>query len=116
MEAPMRISIYSQPWNGATHISFSVFRDGKTFVAKPVQLEWTPIEPFQLDVPATLSLPMNVAQEFLTAMSTALDDRGIKPANDHHIAGQLEATKAHLEDMRGLLAWFTQGGEHQHEN
>jgi len=38
----------------------------------------------------------------LQAFAEALSERGIKTDNDHKIAGTLEATKYHLEDMRKL--------------
>lgn len=38
----------------------------------------------------------------LQAFAEALDKHGIKTDNDHKIAGTLEATKYHLEDMRKL--------------
>jgi len=38
----------------------------------------------------------------LQAFAEALSEHGIKTDNDHKIAGTLEATKYHLEDMRKL--------------
>lgn len=38
----------------------------------------------------------------LKAFADKLSDLGIKTDNDHKIAGTLEATKYHLEDMRKL--------------
>lgn len=46
--------------------------------------------------------------EQLQAFADALANHGVKTVNDHHNAGLLEATKAHLEDMRTLV--FKKGG------
>lgn len=44
-----------------------------------------------------------MTDEQLQAFADALAKRGVKTVNDHHNAGLLEATKAHLEDMRTLV-------------
>ena len=44
-----------------------------------------------------------LANDFLKALAEALDQQGIKTDKDAKIAGTLEATKYHLEDMRKLL-------------
>ncbi len=106
----MKVRIYANPWDTLTNIAFLIQRDGEWQIAKPMKLEFEPLKE-GTDTPASLSLGAEVATEFLMALATALDDRGIKPPHDHHIAGELKATKAHLEDMRGLLAWFTQKDE-----
>lgn len=113
MDSPMKVRIYSNPWNSVTNIAFLVQRNGQWHIAKPVKLEFEPIKEGD-ETPATMMLAPEVATEFLNSLSQALDDRGIKPANDHKLAGQLEATKFHLEDMRGLLAWFTTQGDDDH--
>lgn len=39
----------------------------------------------------------------LQAIADAISERGVKSNNDHKNEGLLEATKAHLEDMRNLV-------------
>lgn len=43
------------------------------------------------------------AKAMMAALAEALEDEGIKTPNDFKIQGLLEATKAHLADMRQLL-------------
>lgn len=43
-----------------------------------------------------------IPEDALQAFAEALAGRGIKTDNDHKIAGTLEATKYHLEDMRKI--------------
>lgn len=43
-----------------------------------------------------------IPNDAMQAFANALSDAGIKTDNDHKIAGTLEATKYHLEDMRKL--------------
>lgn len=43
-----------------------------------------------------------IPNDALQAFAEALAERGIKTDNDHKIAGTLEATKYHLEDMRKI--------------
>ena len=50
-----------------------------------------------------MKLSSFIANDFLQALAEALDQQGIKTDKDAKIAGTLEATKYHLEDMRKLL-------------
>lgn len=50
-----------------------------------------------------LKFPEFMADKIFKSMAELFDKRGIKTENDHKIAGTLEATKFHLEDMRKLL-------------
>ena len=50
-----------------------------------------------------MKLSSFIANDFLEALAEALDQQGIKTDKDAKIAGTLEATKYHLEDMRKLL-------------
>jgi hypothetical protein len=113
MDSPMKVRIYSNPWDSLTNIAFLVQRNGQWMIAKPMNLEFVPLKEGEV-TPASLTLVPEVATEFLKALSQALDDRGIKTDSDAKLQGTLEATKFHLEDMRGLLAWFCNGGEHDH--
>lgn len=111
---PMKVRIYSNPWDNTTNIAFLVQKNGQWHIAKPVELVFEPIEDGTMNIPPTIMLSSEVAHEFLTGLAQALDDRGIKTDSDAKLQGTLEATKFHLEDMRGLLAWFTQQGNEDH--
>ena len=63
---------------------------------------YEPIRPF-------LTLPFIMAKELFTGLAEALDQSGIKTESDAKIAGLLEATKAHLEDMRTLVFKLQKG-------
>lgn len=77
--------------------------NGKIAVGKPMDLELEiQEEGFELPEP-TLKLNPNIGEEFLKAMATMLDNRGIKTKSMHTIEGNLEATKYHLEDLRKML-------------
>lgn len=43
------------------------------------------------------------SRQMLIALAEALETEGVKTPNDFKIQGLLEATKAHLEDMRTLV-------------
>ncbi len=107
----MKVRITRDPlFHGVSIILYAKDETGKMMVAKPLSLEMvdyaegTVVEP-------TLRLDAISADSFLASFADALDNQGVKTTSDHHVAGELKATKAHLEDMRGLLAWFTQKDE-----
>lgn len=102
MNAPFEVRIYSQPWDGATHIAFLRKVDGQTQIAKPILLEFEPIKEFEPHE-ATLKLNPITAKEFLQAMSNALEEHGTPSVSASKISGKLEATEKHLEDMRKLV-------------
>lgn len=96
----IQVLIRKDHWRGSVGIQFRSRRDGKTFIAKPVQLVFEertdrcqPSEP-------TLEIDDELAPSFFQALAEALDERGVKTENDHVVAGKLEAMKAHLEDVR----------------
>ena len=48
-------------------------------------------------------IPCTDAEDMLKALAAGLDAHGIKPAAEPEAAGELKATKYHLEDLRKLL-------------
>ena len=69
------------------------------YVALPVQLKFKRVEE---GMPIKPTLSIDGGREFLQSLRDALDDLGI-PSNRHaKVEGLLEATKAHLKDMREL--------------
>lgn len=77
-------------------------RDGGRYLVKPVQLVFKKIEEGELIEPS-IKLGSSLAQPFLQSIAEALDKNGVKTDNDAKIAGTLEATRYHLEDLRKLL-------------
>ena len=77
-------------------------RDGKTYVAKPVELEFVHVQDGERCEP-TLTLPDRVDKAFFQALAEALDGENIKTDKDAKIEGTLDATKYHLSDLRQLL-------------
>ena len=75
--------------------------DGKRYIAEPVEIKFKEHK-LGDDAKPTISLGFSLSGEFLKAMAEALDKQGIKTENDFKIAGLLEATKYHLEDMRKI--------------
>ncbi len=49
-----------------------------------------------------LKVPGTMRDELFRSLAEAMDKQGIKTENDHKIAGILEATKYHLEDLRKI--------------
>lgn len=68
--------------------------DPETWTMKEVEFS-----AMQADIPPSLRLPSGV----IKALMPALQAHGIKPPDEHKIAGLYEATKYHLEDLRKLL-------------
>jgi hypothetical protein len=58
-----------------------------------------------------LSLSGVMAKEFFQTLAEALDKEGVKTDNDAKIAGTLEATRYHLEDLREMLKLGAPKGE-----
>ena len=70
------------------------------YVALPVELDFQRVEENSEIKP---TLKVRGGREFLQALRDELDNLGI-PSNRHaKVEGLLEATKAHLEDMRTLV-------------
>lgn len=101
----MKVSIQSNPQFLQTDITFYKEENGKfavmTEVSKGIPVMTEIPEGSYIDHP-TLRLPEHLAHELFVALAEALDKKGIKTENDYKIAGTLEATKYHLEDMRKL--------------
>jgi hypothetical protein len=77
--------------------------NGKTYIAKPVKIEFEELNERNMRIESTMIFDKNLAPDILTALSTALDKHGVKTDNDFKIQGLLEAKDKHLEDMRVLV-------------
>lgn len=98
----MNIQIRSD-WVGyGLEIIFWEERDGKVYAVQPMEMIFKEC-PGGATTGPSLRIAGAYANEFMKAFAEALDKKGVKTENDHKIAGTLEATRFHLEDMRKLL-------------
>ena len=102
--------IYQESVTGEINITFIDRKEGRLYVAQPVELilkerrRGERVEP-------TIRMDYLYAQEFLKALAEALDKNGIKIDKDAKMEGLLEATRYHLEDLRKLLKLNIEGGK-----
>lgn len=99
----MKVKIWQEDL-GHTRIAFYEEREGTihiynlyTGVIRKLELCEAVPQDFVLKIPHTLSA------ELLQSLAEALSEKGIKTDKDAKIAGTLEATRGHLEDMRRLV-------------
>ena len=99
------LKVYINPsvYQDTVEIAFVEDRpNGEIAIARPMQLEMEIVKEGDPIAP-TLVIPRRWAGQFLQAMAEALDQQGVKTDKDAKIAGTLEATRFHLEDLRYLL-------------
>lgn len=116
-EPGLKLKIYFKTELWADQVAMYLVGDdayGKTFIAKPMDLVFEPMtEGAQFKEP-TLKFAGHMSREFLPALANALAEAGYR--HESTDAGELKATKAHLQDMRTLALKATpyrnpQGGE-----
>ncbi len=90
-------------WSGGVEFIFFEHRDGKTYVCKPMQIIMEPTGPDGSFSGPSLKFDGVFGDIFLLALAEALDKSGVKTDKDAKIAGTLEATKYHLEDLRKIV-------------
>lgn len=73
------------------------------YIAKPIRLEFEPIQPGQAIKESTLHLSGHEGEDFMRAMAECCHREKIQPPEPHRLEGEIEATKRHLEDLRMLL-------------
>jgi hypothetical protein len=78
-------------------------RDGKTFVAKPVTLDFVEISQYGTTDGPTIGFDMFQVREFLVSIAAELDKNDIKKPSEDKVYDLLEAKNDHLQDMRKLL-------------
>ena len=88
-----------QQWDGTVRF-YIVNREshGGASLAKPVTLEFAPMDPSTYHEP-TMTMPMMVGQAFLKAVVTEVVNKGLHPKE---VDAELKATKIHLNDLRRL--------------
>ena len=98
----IKVYIRREFYGRGIEIAFFIEREGKRYIAKPIELEFIEYDGAAKAEP-TLVLDRFLAPKFLKALAEALDKEGVKTENDYKLQGILEATKKHLEDMRRLV-------------
>lgn len=77
--------------------------NGERRVVMPVgDLVVTRVDP-GIAVEPTFWLPAYSAKGLLESLASEIRDIGVKPKDESHLAGHIEATERHLEDVR---KWF----------
>jgi hypothetical protein len=71
-------------------------------VAKPVELEFVPMEEGKISQP-TVSINSLEGQQLLKSLIEELENQGIRADKEAKNEGELIASKYHLEDLRKLL-------------
>ena len=99
----LEVRMFNDARNDRTEFLFCEVRNGKLFIAKPIEpLEFHEHEEFKIIDP-TFTVSNLQAIPMLQAFAETLDKQGIKTDKDAKIQGTLEATNKHLEDMRKLV-------------
>ena len=79
-------------------------RDGSKVVVNPIDITQTStLEPTMIPPEPTIRFHGHEAQQFLQGLSDGLVEAGFTPDAIKASDKQVEAIKAHLEDMRGLV-------------
>lgn len=98
------IRAHREPWLCDTislRLAKIIERDGSRTVAlaEPLMMRVKTEEELQCEVPATIRLRPDEAQQFMDELWRV----GIRPTEGAGSAGQMAATERHLEDMRSLV-------------
>lgn len=94
------IHIEREPWSGEYGVLFVREYGGKRYVARPFpELIFDAVPDGGVIQGPTLRLLPSDLQD----LADEITKLGVKTENIHKIEGVLEATKAHLEDMRKLV-------------
>ena len=97
-----KVSIYKEPWNNALSITLWEERDGRIFVANPVNLTFSETKQGYTTDP-TMRFDHFSGPALLKAFAEALDQNGVKTDSDAKLLGTILAKDKHLEDLRHLL-------------
>lgn len=97
----LKIAISQEAWAGGTSVWIARKGPQGLAVAEPVELVFRAAEE-GATVEPTLQMNSEFAHQLFAALAEALDEQGIKTTKDANLAGELTATKYHLEDMRSV--------------
>lgn len=102
MTEKFHVSIFKQEWNAGLAITIWEERNGRIYVAKPMDIVFKEC-PQGYSTEPTMRIDHFHAPEFMRAFAEALDKAGVKTESDATIAGTLKAQSYHLEDLRKML-------------
>lgn len=98
----MKFNVQQEIWSGAIALRIAVKTESGLAVARSITFEQ--IKPNEITDPV-----LNMTQEDAQLLADALYGAGIRPTAAAGSAGQLDAVKNHLEDMRTLV--FKRGNQ-----
>lgn len=94
-----KLNLERHPWSHHVEFIYAERRDGRLWVARPIELLERGPEYDGVTPEITFSLPMGECQ----ALMDRLWQIGLRPSEGTSSAGALAATQKHLEDMRKLV-------------
>lgn len=97
-----KVSIYKEAWNDGLSLTLWEERDGRIFVANPVNLTFSEAKQGYTTDP-TMRFDHFSGPALLKAFAEALDQNGMKTESDAKLSGTISAQSKHLEDLRHLL-------------
>ena len=105
LKSGMNVMIRRHDWNGSIDIYLAEKReDGTIWIGKPMDILFERYqEGEELERRATIHIDSDYSDDFLKALADELDSKGVKTDSDAKIAGTLEATRSHLQDMRTIV-------------
>jgi hypothetical protein len=96
----------NQHWNNPGAADVIIYREAGGDKIQVLYIEdaktWT-VSVKEFSAAAVVEPSLRLPAGVLEALMAGLQEHGIKPPGEHKIAGLYEATKYHLEDLRGLL-------------
>jgi hypothetical protein len=97
------VHVRRTPWSNAAEIGIIESRGGRHFLWQFKQIEPVELTEGPTDAEPTFRLQSWLVGPFFKALAEALEQQGIKTDSDAKLAGTMEATRLHLEDMRRLV-------------
>lgn len=101
----VRVIVHQSLWNALDVFLVTDRPDGSIALGQIVdgRIVMNPRDPGDYMDPPTLRLPMSLIEPLIDGLSAA----GYRPTRDAKLEGTLEATRAHLEDLRKLVGTLT---------
>ena len=97
----MKASIYQDPCFADIRLTLWEERNGKLYVAQPVELIFEECSEGYSE--PTMKLGHFMSKQFLQALCDEIARHGITPTGKPPLENELTAIKYHLEDMRSLV-------------
>lgn len=88
-------------WDGLTFYICQE-RGADLYVCKPMEMQFEKRSPGERVEPS-LSMGLDLGQEFCRAIQEELAKKGVKSDNELTMQGELKAVQKHLQDMRKLV-------------